>query len=67
MTIETHTERNERMHLKKFVTTCTLGLFIATAMVTPSEVDSASSLNIVINNITYNNQGQPAPQNINDM
>ena len=54
------------MRLKKFVCACTLGAMLATSTVVPQEVQAASPVNIVINNVSYNNQGAPAPQNINN-
>lgn len=53
------------MRLKKFICACTLGAVLATSVVVPSEAEAAGSVNIVINNVSYNNQGAPAPETIN--
>lgn len=53
------------MRLKKLICACTLGAVLATSVVVPSEAEAAGSVNIVINNVSYNNQGAPAPETIN--
>lgn len=53
------------MRLKKFICACTLGAVLATSVVVPSEAEAAGSVNIVINNVSYNNQGGAAPETIN--
>ena len=53
------------MRLKKFICACTLGAVLATSVVVPSEAEAAGSVNIVINNVSYSNQGAPAPETIN--
>lgn len=53
------------MRLKKFISTCTLGALLATSAIVPTEVSAAGPVNIVINNVSYNNQGAPAPESIN--
>lgn len=55
----------DRMRLKKFICACTLGAVLATSVVVPSEAEAAGSVNIVINNVSYNNQGGAAPETIN--
>lgn len=55
----------DRMRLKKLICACTLGAVLATSVVVPSEAEAAGSVNIVINNVSYNNQGAPAPETIN--
>ena len=49
------------MRLKKFISNCTLGALLATSAVVPTEVSAAGPVNIVINNVSYNNQGAPEP------
>lgn len=53
------------MRLKKLICACTLGAVLATSVVVPTEADAAGSVDIVINNVSYNNQGAPAPETIN--
>lgn len=53
------------MRLKKFICACTLGAVLATSVVVPTEADAAGSVDIVINNVSYSNQGAPAPETIN--
>lgn len=53
------------MRFKKLICACTLGAVLATSVVVPSEAEAAGSVNIVINNVSYNNQGAPAPETIN--
>lgn len=53
------------MRLKKLVCACTLGAVLATSVVVPTEAEATGSVNIVINNVSYNNQGAPSPETIN--
>lgn len=53
------------MRLKKLICACTLGAVLATSVVVPTEADAAGSVDIVINNVSYSNQGAPAPETIN--
>lgn len=53
------------MRLKKLICACTLGAVLATSVVVPTEADTAGSVDIVINNVSYSNQGAPAPETIN--
>lgn len=53
------------MRLKKIICACTLGAVLATSVVVPTEAAAAGSVDIVINNVSYNNQGAPAPETIN--
>ena len=53
------------MRLKKLICACTLGAVLATSVVVPTEAEAAGSVDIVINNVSYNNQGAPAPETIN--
>lgn len=55
----------DRMRLKKLICACTLGAVLATSVVVPTEADAAGSVDIVINNVSYSNQGAPAPETIN--
>ncbi|MDO4281593.1 MAG: copper amine oxidase N-terminal domain-containing protein, partial [Peptococcaceae bacterium] len=53
------------MQFKKFASACVLGAVLTTAAISPAEADATSSLNIVINNVQYNNVGAGSPENIN--
>lgn len=53
------------MRLKKLICACTLGAVLATSVVVPTEAEAAGSVDIVINNVSYSNQGAPAPETIN--
>lgn len=53
------------MRLKKLICACTLGAVFATSVVVPTGAEAAGSVDIVINNVSYNNQGAPAPETIN--
>ncbi len=53
------------MRLKKLICACTLGAVLATSVVVPTEAEATGSVNIVINNVSYNNQGAPSPETIN--
>ena len=53
------------MRLKKFVSTCVLGVLVASSVMCPAEADAKSNPNIVINNVMYSDANQPSPENIN--
>lgn len=53
------------MRLKKLICACTLGAVLATSVIVPTKANAAGPVNIVINNVSYSNQGAPAPESIN--